>query len=189
MAKLEVHEKTRYLEAMEIKERWIKNIGQYINARNSRFVSLSFRKDATLGEMPQLVNAFRRKLVEVSGIHPDRLYTVAVYMTLPHPHCHLVALSDKDRRTGRSIGNMSKGTVQGLFDWWHEQAGATGEWVATWDIVQLLDYLAGTNNMRRPGQKWAEETTNEKFLRRLHRRMEKRSTSENHTSALASSAV
>jgi hypothetical protein len=175
VARLQVHVKTTYSQAAAMKQDWIKNVGQYATRRNSRFITLVFRRDIGIEEMQTSVERFREKLIEASGIHPSRLYLVVFYMTKPFSHVHAFAMSDKDRRTGKSISNMSRATLQGLSVWWEKEAGCSDDSKAVWDASRLFDYLSGTENIRRPGQEWAVEVFNKQFLERLARRQERRS--------------
>ncbi|MBE0582540.1 MAG: hypothetical protein IH612_02120 [Desulfofustis sp.] len=181
MSRLQILDNTNNKEAMAARNEWINSIGHICTPRNSRFYSLSFRPGTSedemtaLVEMSTLVERFRDKLVDKAGIHPCRLFFTYVLMTKPHHHAHCIGISDKDRRTGRSITNMPKATINGLFEWWQDVAGNSAESVAVWGPAGLADYLAGFHNVRRPGQRWARgDVHNPLFLKRLERRQERR---------------
>lgn len=157
-----------------MESRWINSILPLLTKRNSRFITLAFREGTDLVDMQRLVQAFRGRLIELSGIHTSRLFTASIYLTQPVKHVHMIALGDKDLQTGRSITTMPKEKVESLFSWWREEAGNTGKWQAIWDPKTLISYLTGLRNTSRAHQVWAEDLHNEAFLDRLHKRLERR---------------
>ena len=150
-------------------------IGCLCKKTNSKHISLSFSPETSLEAMPPLVEKFTVKLAELSGVHLSRIATGGFLFAHPAPHAHLLAVSDKCRRTGKSIGNMPSAAVQELFRWWATVAGGTGQWRSIYDPRELVSYLVGRKNALREGQTVEIlPITNESLLKRLYKRLEKR---------------
>jgi hypothetical protein len=172
---LQLHENTTKEEAEAVMMHLYKEYLSLFTKNNGIHFSLSFRRGASRQEMQPLVNSFLEKLVEASGIHPSRLGMVGLLMTKPDSHAHIFCVSDKDRRTKKSIVNMRMHAVQALFDWWQGTAGSTANSHKIYDPSGLLDYQSSWKNASHPGQEWAVLPVHGRpFFDRLRKRSVKR---------------
>ena len=121
------------------------------------------------------VECFVDKLGELAGVQRSRIAYAGIAFMKPGPHVHLVALSDKSRATGRSVGNMPVVSVEKLFAWWTSFSGSSAKWRGVYDPTGLVDYHTGGKNLLRTAQEYETiEAVNLDFIARLEKRKSRR---------------
>lgn len=125
--------------------------------------------------MMEAVQAVTAKLASLAGIPLGRIASTGLLLLEPHPHCHLIVVSQKDRVSGRSIKDLTSTKVEELLRWWQEKEGNTAAISAAWGLNGLLGYISSMENALRPNQKWkALPVTNPSIVKRIVNRKEKR---------------
>lgn len=154
-----------------------------VSPNNAKHISLSFPMEITHGRSDNAIFRYMREAVEdltaeladLAGLPLPRIATAGLMLLRPVPHCHLIAVSQKDRTTGHSVGGLPATKVRELLRWWHQREGNTAELSAVWGIDGLLGYLAGWENAMRPNQRWrALPVVNPQIVRRIATRRDKR---------------